>query len=104
MEMLSIYKQKIMNIKNSSQTNPYNRAIEFLREIVENLKEESYLFDVLLQYYCDISEYVAKLHKKVSKNEKEFLKFALSMITVKDLTDHLKSILPDFIVRYIGPG
>ncbi len=25
------------------------------------------------------------------------------MITVKDLADHLKNILPDFIVRYMGP-
>ena len=61
---LSTYKQKIMNIRNSSQSNPYNKAINFLKEIAENLNEDSYLFDVLFQYICDISEDVAKLKKR----------------------------------------
>ena len=102
-EMLSTYKQKIMNIKNSSQSNPYNKAIKFLKEIVENLNEDSYLFDVLFQYNCDISEDAVKLQKK-DKNEIVFLNHELSMLTVKEVTNHLKSILPDFIVRYTGPN
>ena len=53
-----------MNIRNSSQSNPYNKAINFLKEIAENLNEDSYLFDVLFQYICDISEDVAKLKKR----------------------------------------
>ena len=101
-EMLSTYKQKIMNIKNSSQSNPYNKAIKFLKEIAENLNEDSYLFDVLFQYNCDISEDTVKLQKK-DKNETVFLNHELSMLTVKEVTNHLKSILPDFIVRYTGP-
>ena len=101
--MLSTYKQKIMNIKNSSQSNPYNKAIKFLKEIVENLNEDSYLFDVLFQYNCDISEDAVKLQKK-DKNEIVFLNHELSMLTVKEVTNHLKSILPDFIVRYTGPN
>jgi hypothetical protein len=37
-------------------------------------------------------------------NETDILKNELSMLTVKEVRDHLISILPDFIVRYTGPG
>ena len=102
-QKLSIYKQKIINIKNSLQSNPYNKAIKFLREIAENLNEDSYLFDVLYQYNCDISEDTGKPKAK-DKNETDILKHELNMLTVKEVSDHLISILPDFIVRYTGPG
>ena len=102
-QKLSIYEQKILNIKNISKSNPYNKAIKFLREIAENLNEDSYLFDVLYQYNCDISEDTGKT-KIRDTNETNILKHELSMLTVKEVRDHLTSILPDFIVRYTGPG
>ena len=101
-QKLSIYKQKIINIKNSSQLNPYNKALNFLREIAENLNEDSYLFDVLYQYNCDISEDFGKPNKR-DRNKTYCLKHELNMLTVKEVSDHLISILPDFIVRYTGP-
>ena len=100
LETISFYKQKIMSLKNLSDDNPFNKAIKFMKEIARNLNEDSCLFDLLLQYNSGISDDLDLLRRKRKKYKNNNTKYELSMITVKELAEHLEKIIPDFIIRY----
>jgi len=101
---LSKYNQKIIDINSSSETNPYHKAIKFLENVADNLNEDSALFDLLLQYNSGISDDIKLLFKRKNKknqeNKLDCSKYELSMQTVKEVVNHLKDILPSFIIRY----
>ena len=100
LETISFYKQKIMSLKNLSDDNPFNKAIKFMKEIARNLNEDSCLFELLLQYNSGISNDLDLLRRKRKKYKNNDTKYELSMITVKELSEHLEKIIPDFIIRY----
>ena len=100
LKILSNYKQKIMNLKNLSKNNPFYQAIEFMKNIAQKLNEDSCLFDLLLQYNSGISNDLGLLRIKGNKSKDNNTKYELSMITVKELVEHLQKIIPDFIIRY----
>ena len=100
LKILSNYKQKIMNLKNLSKNNPFYQAIEFMKNIAQKLNEDSCLFDLLLQYNSGISNDFDLLRIKGNKSKDNNTKYELSMITVKELVEHLQKIIPDFIIRY----
>ena len=100
LKILSNYKQKIMNLKNLSKNNPFYQAIEFMKNIAQKLNEDSCLFDLFLQYNSGISNDLDLLRIKGNKSKDNNTKYELSMITVKELTEHLQKIIPDFIIRY----
>jgi hypothetical protein len=64
LEILSKYHQKIIDIKKISKKNPYYNAIMFLKEVAENLNEESALFDLLMQYNSGISEDISLFNEE----------------------------------------
>lgn len=97
---LSKYNQKIINLKNLSTENPYKQAINFLKEISQNLNEESCLFDLLLQYNSGISNDMDLFRRKKKKYEDNDTKYELTMLTVKEVANHLEELIPDFVVRY----
>ena len=99
LEILSKYHQKIIDIKKISKKNPYYNAIMFLKEVAENLNEESALFDLLMQYNSGISEDISLFNEENIYNSKN-TKYELSMLTISDIADHLKNILPQFLVRF----
>ena len=100
LKILSNYKQKIMNLKNLSKNNPFYQAIEFMKNIAQKLNEDSCLFDLLLQNNSGISNDFDLLRIKGNKSKDNNTKYELSMITVKELAEHLEIIIPDFIIRY----
>ena len=101
LEILSEYNQEIINIKERSDINPYFKAIKFLKDIANNLNEDSCLFDLLFQYNSGISNDINLFSKKRKKSiNAEDTKFELSMLTVEELTNHIKEILPNIIIRY----
>ena len=100
LKILSNYKQKIMNLKNLSKNNPFYQAIEFMKNIAQKLNEDSCLFDLLLQHNSGISNDFDLLRIKGNKSKDNNTKYELSMITVKELAEHLEKIIPDFIIRY----
>ena len=52
-----------------------------------------------MQYISGISD-DKNLVKEKNKQEENNLKYELSMLTVSEVTNHLKNILPEFIIRY----
>ena len=47
--IISEYKKAIMNMKQNKNDNPYREANDFLKNITDNVNEDSCLFDLLLQ-------------------------------------------------------
>ena len=84
-----------MNLKKASKDSPFYKAIMFMKDITRNLNENSCLFDLLLQYNSGISNDIDLLRRKRKRYKDE-----ISMMTVKEVTEHLEEILPDFIIRY----
>ena len=102
LKILSKYKQKIIDINSSSIENPYYKAKKFLEEIANNLNEKSGLFDLLMQHNSGISDDIKLLKRKNTKNNINCSTYELSMQTVGEIVNHLKEILPSFIIRYIS--
>ena len=93
--------QKIINLKEVEDDNPYYKAIEFLEKIALNLDEKSSLFDSLFQYYSGNSKDIILSNEKRDKNRRDINQYELSMITVDELKNHIIKILPNFIIKYI---
>ena len=89
-----------MNLKKASKDSPFYKAIMFMKDITRNLNENSCLFDLLLQYNSGISNDIDLLRRKRKRYKDNDSKYEISMMTVKEVTEHLEEILPDFIIRY----
>ena len=100
LKILSKYDQKILDINSCSNKNPYNNAIKFLKKVADNLNENSCLFDLLMQYNSGISDDIKLLSRKNSEIDVDCARYELSMQTVEEIVNHLKNILPSFIIRY----
>ena len=101
LQYLSQYNQKIINLKEVEDDNPYSKAIDFLKKIALNLDEKSSLFDSLFQYYSGNSKDIILSNEKRDKNRRDINQYELSMITVDELKNHIIKILPNFIIKYI---
>ena len=99
LSILAEYKQKIININQNSKNNPYYKAITFLKEVASKLDEKSCLFHLLMQYNSGISDDITLLGEN-NKGNAEDTKYEISLLTVDEIKNHLKDILPDFIIRY----
>ena len=100
LKILSKYNQKILDINSCSNSNPYYKAIKFLEKLADNLNEKSCLFDLLMQYNSGISDDIKLLSRKNSEINIDCARYELSMKTVEEIVDHLKKMLPSFIIRY----
>lgn len=96
---ISQYHQKIIDINACSKNNPYYKAIVFLKEVADNLNEDSALFDLLMQYNSGISDDVNLINEQ-NKPVENNSKYEISMLTVSEVATHLKNILPEFMIRY----
>ena len=99
LKIISEYNQEIVNIKQSKKNNPYREAIDFLKNIADNMNEKSCLFGFVLQYNSGISTDIIIL-KESEENKNNNKKYELSMLTVNEVINHLKDILPNIIIRY----
>ena len=82
-----------MNLKKASKDSPFYKAIMFMKDITRNLNENSCLFDLLLQYNSGISNDIDLLRRKRKRYKDNDSKYELSMMTVKEVTEHLEEIL-----------
>ena len=97
LKMLCSYHQQIINLKKCSKNNPYFEAVKFLKEVAKNLNENSSFFDFLMKYNSEISLDIDLLRRKRKNNDNIY---HLNMLTVEEVSNLLKELLPDFIIRY----
>ena len=88
------YKLICMKDNNNNKIKCYNLVYKFVNEIIDNLKENSFITLPLLQVNSGFSKNIN------SKDEKEI--FELSMININMIKRHLKSLVPKiiFIIRH----
>ena len=102
----------IINIEKEEPTNPYIRAIQFIKDIIINLKEESRLFEIFL--YLD-SDSIENLLIKREKNSVQFIdnfgnnkqidysknptEYGVSMANIDEVRSHLFKLIPKYIIR-----
>ena len=84
---------KLLNM-NSTKNKCYNLVYQFLINIIDNLKENSYIFLPILQANSGFSE-------NINSNDKKNI-FEISMININMIKRHLKSLMPKllFIIRH----
>ena len=89
----SIGEYKILNL-NHNNIKCYNLAYDFITKIIENIKENSFIFLPILQVNSGFGKDI--------NNEKEQEIFDLSMINVNMIKNHLKLLMPKiiFLVRH----
>ena len=102
----------ILNIEETEQSNPYIKALEFIKKIIIELKEESRLFEIIL--YLD-SEVIKNLlikndkssiyhediynNKIIKRNEDNPIEYGLNMLNIDEIKNHLYNLIPKFIIR-----
>ena len=102
----------ILNIKELNENNAYTKAIEFIKLIILNLKEESRLFEVFLYLDSDIIENLLinntekSINYEDSYNNKKILKYGknpteygLNMLNIDEIRMHLFKLIPKYIIR-----
>ena len=107
-----IYYISILNIEEAKKINPYIKALNFIKNIIIELKEESRLFEILL--YLD-SEVIKNLliknnnssiyyediynNKIIERNEENPTEYGLNMLNIDEIKNHLYNLIPKFIIR-----
>ena len=99
-------------IESLSENNSYKQAINFIKEIILNLKEESRLFEVFLYLDSDtinnllitnkknkrqIDDYLG--NKKEIKYENNPTEYGINMLNLEEIKNHLFKLLPKYIIR-----
>ena len=103
---------KTVAIEIEQRNNPYVRAIKFIKEIINNLTEESRLFEFFLYLDSDVLENVVipqKAHEdnilnpygenKIINYNKHPTEYGVNMANIKEIKEHLINVLPKYIIR-----
>ena len=103
---------KTVAIEIEQKNNPYVRAIKFIKEIINNLTEESRLFEFFLYLDSDVLENVVipqKAHEdnilnpygenKTINYNKHPTEYGVNMANIKEIKEHLINVLPKYIIR-----
>lgn len=102
----------IIDMEKEGSTNPYIKAIKFIKDMIINLKEESRLFEILLYLDSDVIENLLinreettvelidkfgnNIQIKCGENPTEY---GINMANVDEVRNHLLKLLPKYIVR-----
>ena len=103
----------IINVDKENKSNPYIKSLNFIKDIILNLKEDSRLFEVFL--YLD-SEVIQNLlinnterknetiidiygEKKIIEYGKNPTEYGINMINVDEIRNHLLNLIPKYIIR-----
>jgi len=102
----------IIDIKKEEPTNPYLRAIQFIKDIIINLKEESRLFEIFLYLDSDSIENLLINREKTSVqfidnfgNNKRIdyginpTEYGVNMANLDEVRSHLFKLIPQYIIR-----
>lgn len=103
---------KTVVIEKEQRNNPYVRAVEFVKKIINNLTEESRLFEIFLYLDSDVIQnilipqiahesnilnpYGKYKNIKYNKNPTEY---GVNMANIKEIKKHLINLLPKYIIR-----
>lgn len=103
----------ILIISNLNTNNCYIKSIDFLKKIIQNLNENSILFDILLQFDSEIlldlkliqSDDIINVINDPSKfqNSKNSLA-EINLLTVDQVKFHLFKLIPNIFLRYLDDG
>ena len=93
-------------------TNPYIKAMKFIKDIIINLKEESRLFEIFLYLDSDVienllinrDEYSEQLKDSFGNNKqikygKNPTEYGTNMANIDEVRSHLFKLLPKYIIR-----
>ena len=107
-----IYYISVLDISKAKETNPYCKAINFIKDIILNLKEESRLFEIFLYLDSDIihnlliereeKSYIYEdiySNKKVIKLKKNPTEYGINMSNIDEVRLHLYKLIPKYIIR-----
>ena len=102
----------IINIEKEEPTNPYLKAIQFIKDIIINLKEESRLFEIFLYLDSDSIENLLINREKTSVkfidnfgNKKQIdygknpTEYGVNMANIDEVRSHLFKLIPKYIIR-----
>ena len=102
----------IINVEKENELNPYIKAINFIKEIINNLKEESRLFEVFLYLDADViknllieqnetKEEIKDIFGSIKKIEigKNLNEYGINMINIDEVRSHLLKLIPKYIIR-----
>ena len=103
---------ELLNTKKISPENPYGKAIKLITEIIDNLDEDSRLFEAFMNFNSGkILNYLEKNEPtnyiiinpfgETIEDEYENYKteFSLSLLNIEQIKSHLKKLIPKFIIR-----
>lgn len=102
----------IAEMDKNDKTNPYYRAVQLLNNIIDNLDENSRLFEVFLyinsgtiQNYLEKNEKIEYYWKNIFDEKKKIqtgnyrTEFGLSILNINQVKSHLKQLIPKLIIR-----
>ena len=102
----------IIDMEKEGPTNPYIKAIKFIKDMIINLKEESRLFEIFLYLDSDVienllinrEETTVELMDKFGNNiqikyDKNPTEYGINMANIDEVRNHLLKLLPKYIVR-----
>ena len=98
---------KTVVIEKEQRNNPYVRAVEFVKKIINNLKEESRLFEIFLYLDSDVIQNILipqiaresnilnpyGKYKNIKYNENP-TEYGVNMANIKEIKKHLINLLP----------
>ena len=101
-----------ININDLEKGNPYYRAITFLKNVIENLKENSILFEILLNFDSEVISNVIKENKEINSIDytdiygnkrtidykKNPTEYGINLLNIKEIKHHLLQLIPKFII------
>ena len=101
-----------IKIGTGNKNNPFNKAIELVKNIIDNLEENSRLFEAFLYFDSgSIENYLESINetnyyynnsfneKVVIKSKKYKSEFGLSLLNINQVKSHLKKLIPKLIIR-----
>ena len=101
-----------INIQNINQVNPYSQSINLITDIINNINEDSRLFEAFLYFNSgSIENYLEKNKEKTyyinnafdeeveCKLEKYKTEYDISLLNVEQIKSHLKNLRPKLIIR-----
>ena len=101
-EHLNLYDEKLIEKlhdfrlvypKRCKKNTPYKNCYDFLDKFIDELNEDSFLLEILYLLDSDIA------NNRIYENVRIF---QLSLLSLSQIKEHLKSIIPDVIVRKLN--
>ena len=101
-----------MDIEKIDESNSYKKAINFVKKIIENLNENSRLFEIFLYLDSNVIENLLEKNdilkeeltdiygaKKIIEYKEHPTEDRVKMSTVDEVKNHLNKLMPKYIIR-----